>query len=157
MKNDKGSVLIWSLVLILIFSIFSVGILSISYTMSKRSIDTNTKKQLKLTASSAVEIVVQQIASTSDTSLKNAIVSSSDYVENNDFFSGDDRFGKCILRAKSSDDDNTIYVTATAISDDLIERYACVMVKTDSGFVAAKYSDNSEDYIGLKDAEGGVY
>lgn len=157
MKNNKGSVLIWSLVLILIFSIFSVGIISISYNMSKRSIDSNTKKQLELTASSAVSIVVQAISNTENTSLKDKILSSSNYIENEDFFATDDRFGKCIVRAKASDDKNTIYVTATAIQNNLIERYSCVMVKTDSGFVVAKYSDNSEDYLGLKDVEGVVY
>ena len=74
MKNEKGSVLVWAFVVIMIFSIFTAVALSISYSMVKRSVGTNTERQLYFTARSATVLVANKVISTDNTALLNQFV-----------------------------------------------------------------------------------
>ena len=74
MKNNKGSVLVWALVVIMIFSIFAVAALSITYTMVQRSFNNNSDRQLKLSAESAAFLIANEIVNANNTALTNQIL-----------------------------------------------------------------------------------
>jgi len=120
MKNNKGSVLVWALVIILIFSVFAAAALSITYSMVQRSFDNNTNRQLYLTARSAVATVSNEMVSSSGTPLINDIVNNKPNVRTTDtttFFPADKNMGDCIVKAKCNDAGDQIIVTAVASRD----------------------------------------
>ena len=66
-KNEKGSSLIFAVVVIMVLSIVIAAALAISYTYYNRSIANNSKRQAYLTAKSVLNNVVDNIVSEKNT------------------------------------------------------------------------------------------
>ena len=147
MKNVKGSVLIWSVVIILIFSVFTAAGLTIAYTMNNRSIRKNTERQLYLSARSATTVVANEITSTNGKELLNEIISKKPQVLiSNDFFAEDKNMGDCTVKVKSNIEETQIIVTSQAVSDDLKKIVSAVIVKDDTGkWIIEKYDNKDID------------
>ncbi|MEG0408892.1 MAG: hypothetical protein RR623_08470, partial [Bacilli bacterium] len=60
-KNQKGSALLWAIVVIGILSILIAACLTISYSYYNRALQTNSKRQAYLTAKGAVEEIAKNI------------------------------------------------------------------------------------------------
>jgi len=130
MKNYKGSVLIWAIVIILIFSVFAAAALTITYSMVQRSFDNNTNRQLYLTARSASSLVASEIVSTKGSTLVNELVAKKTNVQTTaNFFPSDKNMGSCTLKAVCNTDSNEIIVTAVAENAGLKQIVSAVIEK----------------------------
>ncbi len=140
MKNQKGSVLIWAVVIILIFSVFAAAALIIANSMSERSIRTRTERQLYLTARSAATVVAQEMTSSRGTVLINELVSKKPAVQTVDnFFPDDKNMGKCSVYAKCNTEASQIIVTATAKQNGITATVSAIVVKDGTKWVIAGY------------------
>lgn len=145
-KNINGSVMIWAIVVILIFSVFAALALSISYSMVKRSTNEIILRQLSLTSKSAALIVSTAICDSSNPELCQKIVDRApSSVSANDFFDGKEDMRECNVKAKFKDD--TIIVSATSVEGELSYTYSAVIKKLgESSWSVVSYDNFDVDY-----------
>ena len=145
MKNKKGSVLIWAVVVILIFSVFTAAGLTIAYTMNSRSAKKNTERQLYLSARSATTTVANEITSSNGTVLINEIIKKKPNVLSvNNFFPSDMNMGKCIVQVKCNTAGTQIIVSSIASNDDFTKIVSAAVTKDASGkWIISKYDNKS--------------
>lgn len=133
MKNNKGSVLVWALVVIMIFSIFAVAALSITYTMVQRSFNNNSDRQLKLSAESAAFLIANEIVNANNTALTNQILNNRPNIQTtSQIFPEEKNMGNCIVKAKSNLEGNQIVITATASRNERQEIVSIVLSNNQS-------------------------
>lgn len=147
LKNNKGSVLIWAIVIILIFSVFAAAALTISYSMVQRSYDNNTNRQLFLTARSGSLTVANEIVSTNGTTLVNELIKNNDNelkIEN--LFSTGDNMGNCQIKAKYVSTKVQIIVTAVATQNNQTQIFSTIITKdANSRWVISAYDGKDID------------
>ena len=78
-KNEKGSSLIFAVVVIMVLSIVIAAALAISYTYYNRSIANNSQRQAYLTAKSVLTNVVDNINTTDYSALIPTEIGSAEY------------------------------------------------------------------------------
>lgn len=133
MKNEKGSVLVWAVVIIMIFSVFTAAALAVSYSMHNRSVRKNTERQLYFTARSAAVLVSNEMVSPNGSSLINEVVKNkTNIVTANNIFPADKNMGNCTVNVKCNSAGNQIIVTATAQNDDLKQIVSAILNKNTS-------------------------
>ena len=145
MKNKNGSVLVWAIVIIMIFSIFTGAALAITYSMVNKSVKSNNDRQLYITARSATEIVSGKIISPDGTALINELISKRPNVQTTtNFFPADKNMGNCTVKAKCNSAQTQIIVTAIAEKDGAPQIVSAVIEKDGSSIWRVKYYDDKD-------------
>ncbi len=133
MKNVKGSVLIWAVVVILIFSVLAGAGITIGYNMVKRSTDKNIKQQLYLSARSAATVVATELISDNGKNLLDRVVKSKPMVISSEEIFGDNLIGECIVKIKCNENESMIIVTAKAQREKIDYIVSAVIKKDETG------------------------
>ncbi len=133
MKNNKGSVLVWAVVIILIFSIFAMTALAIGYSMVSRSYDNNLNRQLYLTARSGGTMVANEIISPTGTPLVNELIAKKDTVLTvSSLFTPEKNMGSCAVSAIYISSKAQIIVTAVSTRDNKKQTFSSILTKNSS-------------------------
>lgn len=133
MRNNKGSVLIWAVVVILIFSVFAGAGITIGYSMLKRSTSKNIQRQMYLSARSAATMVATELVSDNNKTLFNTVVDSRPSVIASDSIFTDDLMGQTKVYIKCMSDSSAVIVTAKANRDGIESIVSAVIRKNDRG------------------------
>ena len=133
MKNEKGSVLIWAVVVILIFSVLAGAGITIGYSMVKRSTNKNIEQQLYLSARSAATVVATELISENGKSLLDRVIQIKPKIISSNEIFGDALVGECSVKIKCNKNANMIIVTAKSHRDKIEYIVSAVIKKNKSG------------------------
>lgn len=140
-KNINGSVMVWAIVVILIFSVFAALAVSLSYSMITRSTNEEILRQLSLSSKSATMIVSDAVCNFTNPELtKNIIDSEPDVVVSYDFFDGRPEMYDCDVRAKY--ENGFMIISSTTSENDLSYTYSAVIKKLgDTSWLIISYDN----------------
>ena len=150
MKNDnKGSVLVWAIAVILIFAVFAAAALSVSYAMVQRSANENMKRQLELTAKSSTITVSAAVVDSANKNLLDMIVNNApNAVSQNNIFPSDKEMGDCVVTAKCNSSKDMIIVSSTSAKGDLSFTFSAVIKKqSETTWAVTSYDTYDIDYV----------
>ena len=150
MKNDnKGSVLVWAIAVILIFAVFAAAALSVSYAMVQRSANENMKRQLELTAKSSTMTVSAAVVDSANKNLLDMIVNNApNAVSQNNIFPSDKKMGDCVVTAKCNASKDIIIVSSTSAKGDLSFTFSAVIKKqSETTWAVTSYDTYDIDYV----------
>ena len=150
MKNDnKGSVLVWAIAVILIFAVFAAAALSVSYAMVQRSANENMKRQLELTAKSSTITVSAAVVDSANKNLLDMIVNNApNAVSQNNIFPSDKKMGDCLVTAKCNSSKDMIIVSSTSSKGDLSFTFSAVIKKqSETTWAVTSYDTYDIDYV----------
>lgn len=150
MKNDnKGSVLVWAIAVILIFAVFAAAALSVSYAMVQRSANENMKRQLELTAKSSTMTIAAAVTDSGNKNLLNMLVNNApNEVSESNIFPSDKEMGDCLVTAKCNSSKDMIIVSSTSSKGDLSFTFSAVIKKQSaSSWAVTSYDTYGIDYV----------
>lgn len=133
MKNNKGSVLIWAVVVILIFSVFAGAGITIGYSMVKRNTDKNISRQMYLSARSAATMVATELVSDSNKNILNSVINNSPKVISSDSIFSDELMGDTRVSIRCNADKKMIVITAKAKRDKKESIVSAIVKKDNNG------------------------